>query len=228
MNTITVRNILLFILGVSRIYTFTLEQPFTLPPLPYAYNALEPYIDQETMKLHHDKHHQAYVNELNKAVADYPDLQKMKVEELVKNWKQLPKAIRQTVRNNAGGHLNHTLFWSWMAPGASGKPTGELAKVINESFGSFDAFKTKFAEKAKKVFGSGWVWLCLNQRGKLVITTTKNQNNPSSRGLYPLLGFDVWEHAYYLRYHNERSKYLDAWWHVVNWPEVARLYRLYQ
>lgn len=219
------------ILGLFLIVTSFLiadHYPFTLPPLPYAYNALEPYIDEQTMKLHHDKHHQGYVDALNKALADRPELHKKTLEELVRGWKKLPRSVRTAVRNQAGGHLNHSLFWQWMAPSSRTMPQGPFQAALLKTFGSFEEFKKQFSEKAKTVFGSGWVWLCMNRRGQLCIVTSKNQDNPIVDGLYPLLGLDVWEHAYYLRYKNERITYLDAWWHVVNWSEVERLYGLYQ
>lgn len=195
----------------------------TLAPLPYDYAALEPFIDAQTMQLHHDKHHAAYVNNLNNALTDYPDLQTLSVEDVVKQLEQIPDAIRTVVRNNAGGHVNHTMFWHSMAPGQSGAPTGTIAQAIDRTFGSFETFKQQFNEAGTKVFGSGWVWLTLTSNG-LQITTTPNQDSPLTQGQTPLLGNDVWEHAYYLKYQNRRPEYLNAWWNVVNWDEVNRRY----
>jgi superoxide dismutase, Fe-Mn family len=192
---------------------------FTLPALAYDYNALEPHIDATTMKFHHDKHHAAYVNNLNAAVNKYPDLQDKTVEELLINLDKLPKDIQTTVRNNGGGHFNHSMYWQIMSPKAGGVPTGEIASRIQAQFGSFDAFKTQFNEAGTKLFGSGWVWL-VNRQGKLEIITTSNQDSPISQGLYPIMGNDVWEHAYYLNYQNRRVDYLSAWWNVINWTEV--------
>ncbi|HEX8599550.1 MAG TPA: superoxide dismutase [Chloroflexia bacterium] len=191
-----------------------------LPPLPYDYNALEPYIDEETMHLHHDKHHQAYINNLNTALANYPDLQDKSAENLMRDLNSVPEAIRPAVRNNGGGHVNHTMFWEIMGPNGGGEPTGALADAINESFGSFDAFKQQFNDAGVKRFGSGWAWLVRGSDGKLSVTSTANQDNPLSEGQYPILGNDVWEHAYYLKYQNRRPDYLAAWWNVVNWEAV--------
>lgn len=197
--------------------------PAELPPLPYAANALEKAIDAETMQLHHDKHHAAYVKNLNDALAKYPDLQKRSVESLLRDLSSLPEAIRTKVRNNGGGHLNHTIFWYIMSPDGGGEPTGAIAQEINQTFGSFDSFKQKFNQAGGDRFGSGWVWLVRNPEGKLEIKTTPNQDNPISEGnYYPILGNDVWEHAYYLRYQNRRPEYLHNWWSVVNWAEVNR------
>lgn len=196
--------------------------PFTLPPLPYAYDALEPHIDAETMRIHHDKHHAAYVANANKALAGHPDLAKMTVWDLVAHLDEVPENIRTTLRNNAGGHANHTLFWEMMKPGGGGKPTGELAKAITETFGSFEEFQKKFTAAALTVFGSGWAWLSLTPDGELIIETTPNQDSPIMHGGKPLLGLDVWEHAYYLRNQNRRGDYITAWWNVVNWDDVAK------
>ncbi len=195
-----------------------------LPPLPYDYNALEPYIDEETMHLHHDKHHQAYINNLNTALANYPDLQGKSAEELIRDLSSVPEAIRTAVRNNGGGHVNHTMFWEIMGPNGGGEPTGALADAINQSFGSFDALKQQFNDAGVKRFGSGWAWLVRGSDGKLSVTSTANQDNPLSEGQYPVLGNDVWEHAYYLKYQNRRPDYLNAWWNVVNWDRVAARY----
>jgi len=199
--------------------------PFTLPPLPYAYEALEPHIDAETMRIHHDKHHAAYVANANKALADYPDLAKMSVWDLVAHLEEVPEKIRTTLRNNAGGHANHTMFWEMMKPGNGGKPTGELAKEIEETFGSFEKFQEKFTAAALSVFGSGWAWLSFTPDKELVIETTPNQDSPIMTGSRPLLGLDVWEHAYYLRNQNRRGDYITAWWNVVNWDDVAKRYK---
>ena len=198
--------------------------PFTLPELPYAYDALEPHIDTETMKIHHDKHHAAYVNNANKALADHPDLAKMSVWDLVAHLDEVPEEIRTTLRNNAGGHANHSLFWLMMKPDGGGEPTGELAEAINETFGSFAEFKKEFTAASMRVFGSGWAWLSITPDGEMVIETTPNQDSPIMNGGKPLLGLDVWEHAYYLKNQNRRAEYIDAWWNVVNWDYVANKY----
>ncbi len=197
--------------------------PFTVPPLPYAFNALEPFIDAKTMEIHHDKHHAKYVSELNAAIAKHPELYNKSVEELVKMWPTLPADIRNTVRNNGGGHLNHSLFWKWMTPRKT-QPTGKLLAEISQRFGSLQEFKNQFLEAALKVFGSGWAWLALDSQGNLVIVTTPNQDSPITNGLNPILGTDVWEHAYYLKYTNKRNEYLDNWWNVVNWSEVEKMF----
>ncbi|MBR8830794.1 MAG: Superoxide dismutase [Mn] 2 [Chroococcopsis gigantea SAG 12.99] len=198
--------------------------PFTLPPLPYGYKELEPYIDEETMRFHHDKHHAAYVNNLNVAVSKYPELKTKTVEELLRSLDSLPTEIQKTVRNNGGGHLNHSLFWQIMKPDGGGKPKGELNKAITEQFGSFEVFQTKFNEAAGKVFGSGWAWLALSPDKKLEIITTPNQDSPLLTGYKPVMGNDVWEHAYYLKYRNQRAEYLKQWWNVLNWDEVNNRY----
>jgi Fe-Mn family superoxide dismutase len=196
---------------------------FELPPLPYGYNALEPYIDTETMHLHHDKHHAAYVNNLNAALQGHP-FANLPVEEVVRRLNEIPENIRTAVRNNGGGHVNHTMFWEIMTPGGSKAPTGELATAISAKFGSFDAFKAAFNDAGVKRFGSGWAWLILTKRGELEITSTANQDSPLMEDAFPVLGNDVWEHAYYLKYQNRRPDYLNAWWNVVNWDEVAKRY----
>jgi Fe-Mn family superoxide dismutase len=197
---------------------------YTLPPLPYAYNALEPYIDEQTMKIHHDKHHQAYITNLNKALADYPDLQGKDIGDLIKNLDAVPEAIRMAVRNNGGGHYNHTLFWQVMGPSKGGEPSGELAQAINSAFGSFADFKQKFSQAGITRFGSGWAWLNVGPGGKLSMESLPNQDCPVSAGAKPILGLDVWEHAYYLKYKNVRPEYVAAWWNVVNWDTVAANY----
>jgi superoxide dismutase, Fe-Mn family len=193
----------------------------SLPPLPYAYDALEPHIDQATMQFHHDKHHAAYVKNLNAALDKHPELKSKTVEEMLRNLNSVPADIRQIVRNNGGGHVNHSMFWLIMKPQGGGEPTGAIASAINQSFGSFAAFKKQFNEAGTGRFGSGWVWLVRNN-GKLEVTTTANQDSPLSEGKYPIMGNDVWEHAYYLKYQNRRPEYLDAWWNVLNWDEINK------
>ncbi|MDL9994578.1 superoxide dismutase SodA [Bacillus stercoris] len=196
---------------------------YELPELPYAYDALEPHIDKETMTIHHTKHHNTYVTNLNKAVEGNTALANKSVEELVADLDSVPENIRTAVRNNGGGHVNHKLFWTLLSPNGGGEPTGALAEEINSVFGSFDKFKEQFAAAAAGRFGSGWAWLVVNN-GKLEITSTPNQDSPLSEGKTPILGLDVWEHAYYLNYQNRRPDYISAFWKVVNWDEVARLY----
>jgi superoxide dismutase, Fe-Mn family len=196
---------------------------FTLPPLPYAYDALEPHIDAETMHIHHDKHHAAYVANLNKAVANLPQTISFSVEILLKELPSLPENIRTAVRNNGGGHYNHSLFWLMMKPNGGGEPTGELAKAMDADFGGFDAFKEKFTKAAVTQFGSGWAWLVLDG-GKLKIEDAPNQDSPISQDKPVLLGLDVWEHAYYLKNQNRRADYITAWWNVVNWDFVSERY----
>uniref|UniRef100_A0A7C4QPJ1 Superoxide dismutase n=1 Tax=Schlesneria paludicola TaxID=360056 RepID=A0A7C4QPJ1_9PLAN len=196
---------------------------YTLPALPYPYNALEPHIDARTMEIHHTKHHQAYINNANKALEAHPALAALSAEELIRDLSRVPEDIRTTVRNNAGGHANHSLFWTVMAPNAGGTPTGELAEAITANFGSFDAFKEKFSAAAAGRFGSGWAWLVVHG-GKLEVMSTPNQDSPLMEGKIPILGLDVWEHAYYLHYQNRRPDYIAAFWNIINWPEVARRY----
>lgn len=184
---------------------------FELSPLPYNYDALDPYIDAQTMQLHHDLHHQAYVNNLNAAVEKYPELQSKSPEELIKDLNNLPQDITGAVRNNGGGHVNHTMFWQIMAPNAGGEPTGAIAQAISENFGDFESFKQKFNDAGTKQFGSGWVWLVRTSDGKIEITSSPNQDNPMSGGHFPIMGNDVWEHAYYLKYQNRRAEYLKQW-----------------
>jgi len=195
-----------------------------LPPLPYAQEALEPHIDAQTMGIHHGKHHAAYVTNLNKALESAPDLQSKSAEDLIKDLNAVPEGIRAAVRNNGGGHVNHTMFWASMAPNAGGEPTGDLAAAINAAFGGFAAFKEKFQAAGLGRFGSGWAWLSLDKSGALAIHSTANQDNPMMEGMTPVVGCDVWEHAYYLKYQNRRADYLAAWWNVVNWAEVAGRY----
>ncbi|NUO64892.1 MAG: superoxide dismutase [Gemmatimonadaceae bacterium] len=197
---------------------------FTLPPLPYDFAALEPHIDAKTMEIHHGKHHQAYVNNLNAAIEKAPELKDKPLEELLKNLNAAPESVRTAVRNNGGGHWNHSFFWQIMGPKAGGEPKGALGDAIKSSFGGFDKFKEQFAAAGGGRFGSGWAWL-LNDGGKLSITSTPNQDNPLMEGKSPnsvLLGIDVWEHAYYLKYQNRRPDYIAAWWNVVNWDAVAK------
>ncbi len=192
-----------------------------LPKLPYDYAALEPTIDEATMKLHHDKHHQAYITKLNGAIEKHPELGTKDPEDLLRDLASVPDDVRGVVRNNGGGHVNHTMFWEIMKPGGGGEPTGKIAEKIKEDFGSFEDFKTKFNEAGVNQFGSGWAWLVL-EGGKLKVLGLPNQDSPLSQGLYPILGNDVWEHAYYLKYNNRRPDYLAAWWAVVNWDEVNK------
>ena len=192
-----------------------------LPALPYAPDALEPFIDTMTMQIHHGKHHATYVTNLNAALEQYPDFQKHSIDDLVRNIASVPDAIRTAVRNNGGGHANHAMFWQIMAPKAGGDPSGPLADAIKASFGSFEAFKGEFKKAALGRFGSGWAWL-VNNGGKLAIESTPNQDSPVMEGRQAVMGIDVWEHAYYLKYQNRRADYVDAWWSVVNWSEVAK------
>jgi Fe-Mn family superoxide dismutase len=194
---------------------------YKLPELTYAFDALEPTIDKETMNIHYSKHHQAYVNNLNAALDKFPEVAKTDVVELIKDLNLIPEEIRGAVRNNGGGHLNHTLFWEVMAPNGAKAPSGDLLAAIESAFGSVDEFKTKFSTAAKTRFGSGWAWLAVNADKELVVLSTPNQDNPLSQGLNPILGLDVWEHAYYLHYQNRRPDYVEAWWDVVNWDVVA-------
>ncbi len=198
--------------------------PYELPPLPYDYNALEPHIDEQTMRIHHDKHHAAYINNVNKALEGQTELASLSVEQLLASLDKVPENIRTVVNNNGGGHANHTLFWQLMSPQGGGEPTGALAQAINSTFGSFAAFKEQFSAAAVGRFGSGWAWLVVDSAGKLSIMSTPNQDSPISQGLKPILGLDVWEHAYYLKYQNRRPDYIAAWWNVVNWSKVAELY----
>ncbi len=196
---------------------------FELPKLPYEYNALEPYLDARTMEIHHSKHHQTYVNKLNEGLADWPDLLTKDVAELVRDLDNLPAEARTTVRNHGGGHLNHSLFWKSMQAGIKNNaPAGKILEQINQNFEGFGMFKKKFAGEAGKLFGSGWCWLVKDQEGKLSIVSTHNQDNPVSQGLMIILGLDVWEHAYYLKYQNKRPDYIEAWWNVINWDEVGK------
>lgn len=196
--------------------------PFELPKLAYAYDALEPHIDARTMEIHYSKHHQAYTNNLNAALEKYPELADKMVGDLLKDLESVPEDIRAAVRNNGGGYKNHKIFWAIMSPDGGGEPTGALAEAINEAFGDFASFQEAFAKAAATQFGSGWAWLCKDDSGKLSVVGMPNQDNPMSIGLTPLMGIDVWEHAYYLNYQNRRPDYIAAWWNVVNWDEVSR------
>ena len=198
--------------------------PHALPPLPYDFAALEPHIDTQTMQIHHGKHHQAYVNNLNAALAKHPELEKWPLEDLLKKINQVPEDIRTAVRNNAGGHHNHSLFWTWMGPKAGGEPTGAVGDAIKKTFGDFAKFKEQIAATGAGRFGSGWAWLVWSG-GKLEILSTANQDSPLMDGKTPVLGVDVWEHAYYLKYQNRRPDYITAWWNVVNWAEVDKRFR---
>ena len=194
---------------------------FELPPLPYPFDALEPHIDARTMEIHHDRHHNAYVMNLNKALEGQADLQGKSVEDLIGDLNGVPEAIRTAVRNNGGGHANHSLFWRLMKKGGGGEPGGDLAAAVSKAFGGFAAFQSKFTDAGMKRFGSGWAWLSLDRSGDLVVESTANQDSPLMEGRRPILGLDVWEHAYYLKYQNRRADYIAAWWNVVNWDEVA-------
>ncbi|HTG43402.1 MAG TPA: superoxide dismutase [Verrucomicrobiae bacterium] len=197
---------------------------YELPPLPYPKEALEPHIDAQTMEIHHDKHHAAYITNVNKALAGKTDLESKSVEQLISNLNAVPEDIRGAVRNNGGGHANHSMFWKIIGPKAGGEPTGKLAEEITATFGSFAAFKEKFEAAGLGRFGSGRAWLIVNKSGKLEVTSSPNQDNPLMDGNKPVLGCDVWEHAYYLKYQNKRADYLKAWWNVVNWNEVGKIY----
>jgi Fe-Mn family superoxide dismutase len=194
---------------------------YEVPPLPYDYKALEPHIDEQTMRLHHDKHHAAYVNNLNTALEKAPELQNKTVEEILRNVSSVPEAIRTAVQNNGGGHANHSMFWKIMKPNGGGNPTGAIAKAIDDKLGGFQAFKEKFNDNGAKRFGSGWTWLTL-KGSNLELVSSANQDSPLMQGAIPIMGNDVWEHAYYLKYQNRRPEYLAAWWNVVNWDEVNR------
>lgn len=196
---------------------------FELPPLPYDYAALEPHIDKETMNIHHTKHHNGYVTKLNAAV-EGSEWASKSIEDILKSLNSVPESIHTAVRNNGGGHANHTLFWQIMKPGGGGEPSGALGESISSTFGSFANFKEQFTAAAVGRFGSGWAWLVLDKDGKLVITSTPNQDNPLSDGMTPVLGLDVWEHAYYLKYQNRRPEYIEAWWNTINWDKVAEFY----
>jgi superoxide dismutase, Fe-Mn family len=198
---------------------------FELPPLPYPEDALEPHIDARTMSIHHDKHHATYLNNLNNALEKHPDLQAKNIEELLSDLNRIPEDIRTVVRNNGGGYANHNLFWQIMSPNGGGEPTGDLAQAINQKFGGLAAFKEEFGKAATGRFGSGWAWLTVDAGGNLEISSTANQDSPLMEGKQPILGLDVWEHAYYLKYQNRRPDYIEAWWNVVDWDAVAERYK---
>ncbi len=201
---------------------------YILPQLPYPYNALEPYIDTRTMEIHHQKHHQGYIDKLNASLERYPWLFNKTIEQLLENISQVPEDIRQSIINNGGGHYNHSLFWKIMAPPVQvggGQPSGALAEAIDSTFGSFTSFREQFTETALNRFGSGWAWLVKDKSNNLKVYSTPNQDSPLMEGYLPLLGLDVWEHAYYLLYQNRRADYINAWWNLVNWPEVERRYQ---
>ena len=197
---------------------------YTLIDLPYAFNALEPYIDSLTMEIHYTKHYAGYINNLNLALVDYPELQKKSVLDLLINLNNIDEKVRTVIRNNAGGAYNHELFWQMMTPNSIKKPIGNIAKEIDKYFGSFTSFKETFNNAAKSRFGSGWAWLCLNEKNDLIIISTSNQDSPLTNNLKPILGLDVWEHAYYLKYQNRRVEYIDSWWNIVNWDFVEELF----
>ncbi len=201
------------------------DGPFELPPLPYDYNALEPYIDEETMRFHHDKHHAGYTKNLNQAVSAYPELASKSAEDILRDFANVPEDIATTVRNNGGGYVNHKMFWEIMSPDGGGEPTGELASAINDAFGSFEAFKEEFNTAGSQQFGSGWAWLVLDGNNQLQVMGTANQDSPLMNGMSPIMGNDVWEHAYYLKYRNARGEYLNQWWNVINWDEVNNRYQ---
>ncbi|MCL4361072.1 superoxide dismutase [Candidatus Dependentiae bacterium] len=203
---------------------YDLKYPFSLPNLGYDYDALEPHIDALTMKIHHTKHHQAYIDKLNELLKNNPEYQQKTLKELLENIEDLPKDVRQEIINQGGGHLNHSLFWTYMSPNGGGKPSGKLLEDIEKSFNSFEKFKEKFNGEAKKKFGSGWAWLVLDHDGSLQVMSTSNQDSPIEQGLEPILGLDVWEHAYYLKYQNKRPDYIVAWWDVVDWPNIEKNY----
>ncbi len=202
-----------------------MKYKYTLPPLPYDYSALEPYIDARTMEIHYTKHHQAYVDNLNKALEGYEQLQHIELSELIAGIDDLPEEIKTAVRNNGGGHLNHSFFWKIMKKNGGGEPSGKIGDAIKNTFGTFSKFQDDFNAAAKKVFGSGWAWLCINDQRKISIISTPNQDSPIMQGLTPLLGLDVWEHAYYLSYQNRRPDYITAWWHVINWDQVEENFK---
>ncbi|MBI1866356.1 MAG: superoxide dismutase [Candidatus Staskawiczbacteria bacterium] len=199
-----------------------MEKKYELPDLPYGYKDLEPYISEEIMTLHHDKHHAGYVNNLNMAINKYPNLFENNAEELIKNLDEIPEEIKTAVKNNAGGHVNHSIFWKIMSPNSGREPLGKLAEEIKKQFENFAGLQQKFNDEGAKIFGSGWVWLVKNKDGILQVMSTANQDNPISDGCFPILGNDVWEHAYYLQYKNVRADYLKAWWNVVNWQEAEK------
>ena len=202
------------------------KMAYELPPLPYSYDALEPYIDAQTMQFHHDNHHATYIKKLNAAVEKHSNLQGMSPEDLLRNINSVPDDIRSAVRNNGGGHVNHTMFWEIMGPNGGGEPTGAIASAIKETFGGLDGLKEQFNNAAANHFGSGWAWLVRTSDGKLQVTDTLNQDSPFMEGQYPIMGNDLWEHAYYLKYQNRKVEYFDAWWNVLNWNEINKRYEM--
>ncbi|WP_443112629.1 superoxide dismutase [Clostridium sp. 'White wine YQ'] len=202
---------------------YNLKYPYEVPALKYKYNALEPYIDEATMMLHHDKHHKAYVDNLNKALEKYPELQAKTLKEILSNIEKIPQEVREAIRNNGGGHFNHSFFWQVMAPNKGGEAKGELKNKIDKTYGSFDKFKEQFKKAALERFGSGWAWLVKDQQGNLKIISTANQDTPLALGVKPIIAIDVWEHAYYLKYQNKRAEYIDNWWNVVDWDRAEVL-----
>jgi Fe-Mn family superoxide dismutase len=229
LTTLSLNSILIDELTVYGIKSFKIKEfimAHELPSLPYGFNALEPHIDERTMQIHHDLHHGGYVKNLNTALEGHADLQKLSIEELLKKLNTVPDSIRTAVRNNGGGHYNHTMFWNIMSPNGGGQPDGELASAIHSTFGSFDNFKDTFSKAAATRFGSGWAWLVKNASGSLEVLSTANQDNPISERKFPVMGLDVWEHAYYLKYQNRRPEYVSNWWHVVNWEEVAKRFKM--
>ncbi len=198
---------------------------YTLPDMPYAYDALEPHIDAETMELHHSGHHQTYVNKLNTAIENYPDLVYDSIHELMKNFDQVPADVKTPVRNHGGGHSNHSIFWTIMGPDGGGEPSGDVASAIDETFGSFKEFRDKLTSQATALFGSGWAWLAMDAVGKLEVIQCPNQDSPFISGYFPIVGIDVWEHAYYLKHRSKRDPYIEEWWNVVNWDEVNRRFQ---
>ncbi len=207
---------------VTKVASKTESGVIKLSPLPYAYDALEPHIDAETMRFHHDKHHAGYVKNLNAALKKHPELKDKNIEDLLRDLESVPSDIRRTVRNNGGGHVNHSMFWEIMGPNAGGEPTGAIAEAIKKEFGSFEKLQEEFNNAGKSRFGSGWAWLVLGNNQKLEVMTTANQDSPFSEGKYPIMGNDVWEHAYYIKYRNRRAEYLKAWWNVLNWDEINK------
>ncbi len=195
-----------------------------MPQLPYSYNALEPHIDARTMEVHHDKHHASYFEKVTSAIENYPDLKEKDIKEILSNLDSVPQEIRTAVKNHGGGHAHHTFFWNILNPDGGGEPSGDLAEALSQTYTDFNNFKKQFTDQAKSLFGSGWTWLVINSEGELDIVNTPNQDSPYSNNLKPIIGLDVWEHAYYLKYQNRRPDYIDAWWNVVNWPEAERLY----
>jgi Fe-Mn family superoxide dismutase len=209
-----------FMDNLSLYQTAHMNYPYTLPPLEYGYDALEPHIDSLTMSLHHDKHHQTYIDNANKTVAKYPELQEKSLVDLVAHVDELPGTVRAAIQSNGGGHVNHSLFWGYLVPGGATEPAGKLAQAIKKTFDGFGKFKEQFDSAAKDRLGSGWAWLSVTSAGDLEVSSTANQDSPLSNGCLPILGLDVWEHAYYLKYHNKRPDYIIDWWHVVNWKRA--------